>query len=110
MQFKAIRNTIFALALAAGAAHAKESAPRISITVDGTTQERRGGIIEADVRVIMPDGRRLVVACTTFRRWCYALNRGDDYPAEVHGNDLWIFAKELNGKEKTGKYQVTGEW
>jgi len=111
MATRAIERLGLLLILAVGVSRASgANGPRILIEVEGTDQSVEYGRLRADVRVIMPDGKHLIVTCLTGLRRCFALSPGPSYSAEVDGNALWIYGSELGGKEHRAKYAVTGNW
>jgi hypothetical protein len=63
----------------------------------------------AEVFVKLPDGRGARVHCQPVFKSCPSLNPGQ-YPAEVKGNALIIYGRDLDGKEHGAKFNVVGYW
>lgn len=66
-------------------------------------------IPQANVHAIMPDGAHITLWCQSGFRRCETLSAGA-YAAELDGNSVWIFARDLDGKERKVKYRYVGGW
>ena len=66
-------------------------------------------IPQAHVHAIMPDGTHITLWCQSGFRHCSSLNPGY-YSAEVDGNSVWMFGRDLGGKEHKIKYHYVGGW
>jgi hypothetical protein len=68
-----------------------------------TTQIR--SIRQENVQAIMADGTRVTLWCQQGFRKCVSLEPGN-YSAEVDGNTVWIYIRDLSGKESKLKYKA----
>jgi hypothetical protein len=68
-----------------------------------TTQVR--SIRQENVEAIMADGTHVTLWCQQGVRKCLSLPVGH-YSAEVDGNTVWIYVRELSGKENKVKYKA----
>lgn len=68
-----------------------------------STQMR--SVTQQNVRAVMADGTQVTLWCQAGLRKCVALQPGN-YSAEVDGNTVWIFVRELSGKENKIKYKA----
>ena len=68
-----------------------------------TTQIR--SIRQEHVEAIMADGTHVTLWCQQGVRKCLSLPVGS-YSAEVDGNTVWIYVRELSGKENKIKYKA----
>lgn len=66
-------------------------------------------IPQAHVHAIMPDGTHVTLWCQSGFRHCSTLNAGY-YAAEVDGNSVWVYGRDLGGKEHKVKYHYVGGW
>lgn len=66
-------------------------------------------IPQAHVHAIMPDGAHITLWCQSGFRHCDTLSAGY-YSAEVGGNTVWMFGRDLSGKEHKIKYHYVGGW
>jgi len=53
----------------------------------------------------MADGTRVTLWCQAGLRKCVSLQPGS-YSAEVDGNTVWMYVRELSGKERKIKYKA----
>jgi hypothetical protein len=68
-----------------------------------TTQVR--SIRQEHVQAIMEDGTHVTLWCQAGLRKCVSLHTGA-YSAEVDGNTVWIYIRDLSGKEQKLKYKA----
>ena len=68
-----------------------------------TTQVR--SIRQENVEAIMEDGTHVTLWCQAGFRQCVALKAGS-YSAEVDGNTVWMYLRDLSGKEHKIKYKA----
>ena len=68
-----------------------------------TTQVR--SIKQEHVQAIMEDGTHVTLWCQAGLRKCVSLNPGT-YSAEVDGNTVWMYIRDLSGKENKIKYKA----
>ena len=68
-----------------------------------TTQVR--SIRQENVEAVMADGTRVTLWCQQGFRQCVSLKAGF-YSAEVDGNTVWMYIKDLSGKEHKIKYKA----
>jgi hypothetical protein len=68
-----------------------------------TTQVR--SIRQENVEAIMADGTHVTLWCQVGFRQCVPLKAGH-YSAEVDGNTVWIYIRDLSGKEHGIKYKA----
>ena len=65
-------------------------------------------IEQALVDAVMPNGKHVLLTClVSARNHCGGLAFGS-YSAEVHGDHVWVFDHDINGKEYKIKYHVVG--
>jgi len=64
---------------------------------------------QVHVRAIMSDGKHITLWCQPGFRVCPTLNAGH-YDAYVNGNSVWIYGRDLGGKEHKAKYRYEGDW
>jgi hypothetical protein len=68
-----------------------------------TTQVR--SIRQENVEAIMADGTHVTLWCQAGFRHCISLKAGY-YSAEVDGNTVWMYIRDLSGKEHKVKYKA----
>ena len=68
-----------------------------------TTQVR--SIRQENVEAIMADGTHVTLWCQAGFRQCISLKAGY-YSAEVDGNTVWMYIRDLSGKEHKVKYKA----
>jgi len=68
-----------------------------------STQVR--SIKQQHVQAIMADGTHVTLWCQAGLRKCVSLEPGH-YSAEVDGNTVWVYVRELSGKERKIKYKA----
>jgi len=68
-----------------------------------TTQVR--SIRQENVEAIMADGTHVTLWCQVGFRQCISLKAGY-YSAEVDGNTVWMYIRDLSGKEHKVKYKA----
>ena len=68
-----------------------------------TTQVR--SIRQENVEAIMEDGTHVTLWCQAGFRQCVSLKAGS-YSAEVDGNTVWMYLRDLSGKEHKIKYKA----
>jgi hypothetical protein len=68
-----------------------------------TTQVR--SIRQENAQAIMADGTRVTLWCQQGLRKCVSLQPGN-YSAEVDGNTVWVYIRDLSGKESKFKYKA----
>ena len=68
-----------------------------------TTQVR--SIRQENVEAIMADGTHVTLWCQSGFRQCVSLKAGS-YSAEVDGNTVWMYLRDLSGKEHKIKYKA----
>jgi hypothetical protein len=68
-----------------------------------TTQVR--SIRQENVEAVMADGTHVTLWCQQGFRQCVSLKAGF-YSAEVDGNTVWMYIKDLSGKEHKIKYKA----
>ena len=68
-----------------------------------TTQVR--SIRQENVDAIMADGTHVTLWCQAGFRQCVSLKAGH-YSAEVDGNTVWMYLRDLSGKEHKIKYKA----
>jgi len=68
-----------------------------------TTQVR--SIRQENVEAIMADGTHVTLWCQAGFRQCVSLKAGN-YSAEVDGNTVWMYIRDLSGKEPKIKYKA----
>jgi hypothetical protein len=62
-------------------------------------------IRQENAQAVMEDGRNVTLWCQQGWRQCVALKPGY-YSAELDGNTVWIFIKDLSGKAQKIKYKA----
>jgi hypothetical protein len=68
-----------------------------------TTRSR--SIRQENVQAVMEDGRNVTLWCQQGWRDCVSLLPGS-YSAEIDGNTVWVYIKDLSGKERKIKYKA----
>ena len=62
-------------------------------------------VTQQNVQAIMADGTQVTLWCQAGLRKCVSLQPGN-YSAEVDGNTVWIYVRELSGKERKIKFKA----
>lgn len=68
-----------------------------------STQVR--SVRQENVQAIMADGTHVTLWCQAGLRKCVSLQPGT-YSAEIDGNTVWMYVRELSGKERKIKYKA----
>jgi hypothetical protein len=92
------------------------TAPVGNMTVTRPSEQRTGYTSEMYVHAIAPGGRHITLYCqATVSQWTgkHTACRGAEpgrYEAEISGDSVVLFGRDLGGKEHKMKYRYAGSW